>query len=121
MAQPASSNVFEGGLEQLRSAVNRVDGEIRRFQRRAEARRERFEKDLRRSGQRRWKQARKQIRSLQQEASQRFERGVERTLDWLPLASKRDVARLDRQLKSLNKKLRDLEKRKATSPPPATA
>ncbi len=121
MARTASENVFEEGLEQLRSAVHRVDGEVRRLQRRAEARRERFEKDLRRSGEKRWKQARNQIRSLQREASERLEKGLERTLDLLPLASKRDVARLDRQLKSLSKKLRDLEKRKTAAPPPPTA
>lgn len=119
MPNPATANIFEEGLEQLRTAVERVDGEFRRFQKRAERSGERLRRDLRKRGRARWREAQKQIEKLQREASQRFEQGLERTLAILPIASKRDLARVDRKLNQVRRKLRDLEKSQTPSPPPS--
>jgi len=118
MPNLATANVFEESLEQLRTAVHRVDSEFRRFQKRAERSGQRVRRDLRKRGRARWRKAQKQIEQLQREATHRFEQGLERTLAILPVASKRDLARVDRKLNSIRRKIRDLEKSQ-TAPPPS--
>lgn len=117
MSQPATDNVFEEGLEQLRAAVQRVDGEVRRFQKRAQRSRQRFRRDLERRGRAQWRQTQRRIEKLGRQASQRLEDGIERTLAVLPVASKRDLERVDRKLNTIRRKIRDLEKHQNASPP----
>lgn len=116
MSQPATDNVFEEGLEQLRAAVERMDGEFRRFQKRAERSRQRFRRDLQKRGRAQWRQAKRRIDQLGRQASQRLEDGIERTLSVLPIASKRDLERVDRKLNTIRRKIRDLEKHQNAAP-----
>jgi hypothetical protein len=124
MAQQA--NAIQGGIDQVRTAVRRADKQFRKVQRRVETRRKRIEKDLssrRRSFERRvqreWARLQKEWRkrplvrraeTLQKDVARQLEKGMSTVLEAFPLATKREIERLDRKLNTINRKLRDLEK-----------
>ena len=54
----------------------------------------------------------KRAQSAANDASKQIEQRVDDVLGMLQVASRRDVARLDRKLNQINRKLRDLEKPK---------
>lgn len=58
--------------------------------------------------------AEKRFGSVRKDAEKRLESGVESVLDVLQIASKSDVQRIDRKLRSLNRKLDDIEKTRAS-------
>lgn len=120
------ANVVQEGVEQLRTAVRRVDRQFKRLQRQVETRRRQLEKEvvvrrkaIEKRAERELKRWQRQLQkqplyqraeTLRSDATSRFQSGVASFLDALPIATKSEVARLDRKLASIHKKLRDLEK-----------
>jgi deoxyadenosine/deoxycytidine kinase len=124
----AELSFVQDGADRVREAVDSIDSEFQKVQKRVQARRKSLEKRL--SAQRKdiEKRARKEVKRLQTEfqknpvvkraqsiaddASRQVEQGVERFLGTFQIASKSDVKRLDRKLNQIGKKLKDLEGRK---------
>ncbi len=137
MAQ-RSNNIqanLEGGVEQIRTAVQRVDREFRKIQRQVSTRRKQLEKELTTRRKAIGRRAQKEITrvqkelsrrplvkraqqragSLRAEAQSRLESGVATFMDALPLATRSEIDRIDRKLRAIDRKLRELEKPKSTS------
>ena len=55
-----------------------------------------------------------QIEAWRKDAAKQYESGIEAFLSALQIASKSDVQRIDRKISQLNRKLREMEKPKAT-------
>jgi len=124
MAQQAS--VVREGVDQLRTAVRRVDRQFRRIQRQVESRRKQLEKEVATRRKAIEKQAQRQLARFQREiqkrpllkraeslragATRQIERGVAGFLEALPIATKSELERVDRKIAGLSRKLRELEK-----------
>ena len=124
MAQQAS--VVRDGVDQLRTAVRRVDRQFRRIQRQVETRRKQFGKQVETRRKAIEKRAQrvlarfqrelqrrplvKRAESLRADATRQLERGVATFLDALPIVTKREVERIDKKIAGLSRKLRELEK-----------
>ena len=116
MAQ--SANAVEEGIERFRTAVDD-------FRRDLEGRGKKLEKRFQRRRRELEKRARKRVEEISAElrdwpvveraedlwgrATDRIEDGVTQVFERLPVATKRDVARVDRKLAQLSRKLRALE------------
>ena len=124
MAQQAS--VVREGVDQLRTAVRRVDRQFRKIQRQVETRRKQLGKEVTSRRKAIEKQAQRQLARFQREiqkqplvkraeslragASRQIERGVATFLDALPIATKSELERVDRKIAGISRKLRELEK-----------
>jgi len=127
MAQQA--NFVQEGVDRLREAVSSIEGDIEhaqdRVQKEFKARRKSIEKQVTSSRKNFEKKTQKQVKRLRNElrkntyvkraqgvvddATKQFEQGVDKVLEVLNVASKRDLSRIDRKLNQINRKLRDLE------------
>jgi hypothetical protein len=124
MAQQAS--VVRDGVDQLRTAVRRVDRQFRRIQRQVETRRKQLGKQVTTRRKAIEKRAQRELarfqrelqrqplvkraESLRADATRQLERGVATFLDALPIVTKREVERIDKKIAGLSRKLRELEK-----------
>ena len=127
----AQATRVQEGVEQLRTAVRRFDRQFRRLQREVASRRRRLEKELATRRKATWKRALRELSRFQRElqrqplvkradalrvdATSRIQAGVAGVLDALPIASKREIERIDRRVTALGRKLRDLEKASGVS------
>jgi molecular chaperone GrpE (heat shock protein) len=127
----AQATRVEEGVAQLRTAVRRVDQRFRRLRRQVEHRRRELEKQIEAQRKATWRRARRELMrfrrelgkqpllkradALRADATSRFQAGVSGFLDALPIATKRDVERIDRRVAALGRKLRDLEKASGVS------
>ena len=124
MAEQAS--IVQDGIDRFSSTFDSLGDEVERLQKRIKTRRKSFEKqfnDQRKSFE---KQTRKQVGKLENEirkssfgkqlrefrsdAFKRLEQGVDRVLENLPIATTRDVNRIERKLTQISKKVKELER-----------
>ncbi len=116
MAETAS--VVEEGIERFRTAVDDFRRDLEGRGKKLEKQWQRRRRDLEWQARRRVDEFSSELRDwpvvervedLWGQATNRIEDGVTQVFDRLPLATKRDVARMDRKLAQLNRKLRALE------------
>ena len=105
------TRILDEGLDRLREAVAFAEEEIDRFQvefrerqRGLEKRAEELRAEIRESD------AVKQLEELRGRATQQLGEKLGELLSSLQIASKDDVRRIDRRLRQLNRKLKDLDK-----------
>lgn len=105
------TNILDTGLARLREAVGSLEDEVERLQGEFRTRQEDFEKraeklrtEIRDSN------AVKQLEELRERATRQVEEKLGDLLASLKIASKDDVRRIDRRLRQLNRKLKDLDK-----------
>jgi hypothetical protein len=131
----AEASFVQDGVDRVREAVDSIDGEFQRVQKRIQAQRKAFEKRVVRQRTEIEKRTRKEVKRIQTEfrknpvmkraqsiaddATRQMEQGVERFLGTFQIASKSDVQRIDRKLTQLKKQLKVLETTKKA--PAATA
>jgi predicted RNA-binding protein with PIN domain len=126
MPEQATSFVQES-RERINSARERIDGEVDRIQKELRTRSERIEKQFSRTRKSFEKQTRKQVKQLerfdrfQADAAKQIESALASVLGALRIASTSDVRQVDRKIARLNKKLKDMERQRATNgkQPPA--
>ena len=110
-AMKQETNILDTGLARLREAVGSLEDEVERLQGEFRTRQEDFEKraeklrtEIRDSN------AVKQLEELRERATRQVEEKLGDLLASLKIASKDDVRRIDRRLRQLNRKLKDLDK-----------
>lgn len=125
MAQQA--NIVQEGVDRFRDAFGSVEGEVERIQKQLRARRKSLEKQLNTSRRDFDKRARKvradirrsstmkQIERWRKDASKQLEQGVDNILGALKIASKSDVQRIDRKISQINRKMKEIERRKRSN------
>jgi cell fate (sporulation/competence/biofilm development) regulator YmcA (YheA/YmcA/DUF963 family) len=137
MPEQATSFVQES-KERFNSARERIDGEVERIQKELRTRSERIERQISRGRKSFEKQTRKQVKQLerdlrknplvkrfdrfQADATKQIESALASVLSALRIASASDVRQVDRKIARLNKKLKGMERPRATNgkqPPPA--
>lgn len=136
MPEQATSFVQES-KERLHSARERIDGEFERIQKQLRTRSERIERQFNRKRKSFERQTRKQVKQLEREwrknplvkrfdrlqadATKQIESALASVLGALGIASTRDVRQVDRKIARINKKLKDMERERATNgkKPPA--
>ena len=124
MAQRA--NFVEEGMDRVQSAFQSVEDEVQKlqkqiedrtndFNKKAEKRLKRFRKDLKkndvyRRAESRWEDVSKQLEERQKQIEERVEQGLESLLGAFQIASRGEVAKLDRKLNRINRRLKALDK-----------
>ena len=130
MPEQATSFVQES-KERFNSARERIDGEVERIQKELRTRSDRIERQISRRRKSFEKQTRKQVKQLerdlrknplvkrfdrfQADATKQIESALASVLSALRIASASDVRQVDRKIARLNKKLKDLERERATN------
>ena len=130
MPEQATSFVQES-RERLNSARERIDSEVERIQRELRTRSERIEQQFNRRRKSFEKQTRKQVKQLerdlrknplvkrfdrfQADATRQIESALASMLGALQIASASDVRQIDRKVTRLNRRLKDLERERATN------
>ena len=130
MPEQATSFVQES-RERLNSARERIDSEVERIQRELRTRSERIEQQFNRRRKSFEKQTRKQVKQLerdlrknplvkrfdrfQADATRQIENALASVLGALQIASASDVRQIDRKVTRLNRRLKDLERERATN------
>ena len=130
MPEQATSFVQES-KERFNSARERIDGEFERIQKELRTRSDRIERQFNRRRKSFEKQTRKQVKQLEREfrkypfvkrfdrfqadATKQIESAVASVLSALGIASASDVKQVDRKIVRLNKKLKDMERERATN------
>ena len=130
MPEQATSFVQES-RERLNSARERIDSEVERIQRELRTRSERIEQQFNRRRKSFEKQTRKQVKQLerdlrknplvkrfdrfQADATRQIESALASVLGALQIASASDVRQIDRKVTRLNRRLKDLERERATN------
>ena len=128
MAQRMNGNPFGSAVENLEREFGRLRKQIRSQGRSLEKRLEKGRRQIEKSRRELETRGRKQVKSLledlrkqpvvkraqalRKDAGKQIESGVENVLSLFQIASKRDVARIDRKLRTLDKKLAGLEQAK---------
>ncbi len=121
----ATQQGFVGeSIDRIQNAMESAQSEIQKFQKDVEKRRKKFEKRAEKEMKRIQKDIRKsdavkRATQLQKDVATQIETSVETLLGGLQIASRRDVAKLDRKLNKINRKLNALDK--ALSEPEAPA
>jgi len=118
MAQKTKSNgqnPLESAADNLEKELTRIQKQIQKGRRDLEKRIERGRRqlvaDMRKSpAYKRAKTLRKDADKLRKDAEKQLESGVDNVLAMFNIASKRDLTKIDRRLRTLNKKLTDIEK-----------
>jgi hypothetical protein len=118
MAQKTRSNgqiPLESAADSLEKEVTRIQKQIQKGRRELEKRIERGRRqlvaDVRKSpAYKRATALRKDADKLRKDAEKQLESGVDNVLAMFNIASKRDLSKIDRRLRTLNKKLTDIEK-----------
>jgi len=124
----AEASFVQDGVDRVREAVDSIDGEFQRVQKRIQAQRKSFEKRVNKQRSEIEKRTRKEVKRLQTEirknpvvkraqsiaddATRQVEQGVDRFLGTFQIASKSDVQRIDRKLTQLRRQLKALESTK---------
>jgi hypothetical protein len=123
----ASANIVQEGVDRFRDAFGSVEGEFERIQKQLRARRRSLEKQLNTSRRDFDKRARKvraeirrsstmkQIERWRKDATKQLEQGVDNILGALKIASKSDVQRIDRKISQINRKMKEIERRKRSN------
>jgi hypothetical protein len=130
MPEQATSFVEES-RERLNSARERIDDEVERVQKELRTRSNRIERQFNRRRKSFEKETRKQVKQLekdlrknalvkrfdrfQSDASKQIEGALTSMLSALGIASSNDVKQLNRKITRLNKKLKDMERERATN------
>ena len=130
MPEQATSFVQES-RERLNSARERIDSEVERIQRELRTRSERIEQQFNRRRKSFERQTRKQVKQLerdlrknplvkrfdrfQADATRQIESALASVLGALQIASASDVRQIDRKVTRLNRRLKDLERERATN------
>ena len=130
MPEQATSFVQES-KERFNSARERIDGEFDRIQKQLRTRSERIERELSRRRKSFEKQTRKQVKQLerdlrknplvkrfdrlQADASRQIESALASVLGALRIASTSDLRQMERKIARLSKKLKDMERERATN------
>ena len=137
MPEQATSFVQES-RERFNSARERIDDEVERIQKELRTQSERIERQISRRRKSFEKQTRKQVKQLerdlrknplvkrfdrfQADATKQIESALTSVLGALRIASASDVRQMERKIARLTKKLKDMERERATNgkqPPPA--
>ena len=117
MAQQES--FVEESIDRVQSAMRSVEDEFEKIQRNIQDRRKNFEKQTRKQVKRLRSEFRKnplvkRAEEIRADAVNQIESSVDSLLDWLPVASRADLRKIDRKLNQLTKKLKSLEKSQAS-------
>lgn len=117
MAQQES--FVEESIDRVQSAMRSVEDEFEKIQRNIQDRRKSFEKQTRKQAKRLRSEFRKntlvkRAEEIRADAVNQIESSVDSLLDWLPVASRADLRKIDRKLNQLTKKLKTLEKSQAS-------
>ena len=117
MAQQES--FVEESIDRVQSAMRSVEDEFEKIQRNIQDRRKSFEKQTRKQVKRLRSEFRKnplvkRAEEIRADAVNQIESSVDSLLDWLPVASRADLRKIDRKLNQLTKKLKTLEKSQAS-------
>ncbi len=117
MAQQES--FVEESIDRVQSAMRSVEDEFEKIQRNIQDRRKSFEKQTRKQVKRLSSEFRKnplvkRAEEIRTDAVNQIESSVDSLLDWLPVASRADLRKIDRKLNQLTKKLKTLEKSQAS-------
>ena len=117
MAQQES--FVEESIDRVQSAMRSVEDEFEKIQRNIQDRRKNFEKQTRKQVKRLRSEFRKnplvkRAEEIRTDAVNQIESSVDSLLDWLPVASRADLRKIDRKLNQLTKKLKTLEKSQAS-------
>lgn len=124
----------EAGLDHIRGAARRIERELRNVQDRAREQRDELATSVQKRAETRLREAGDQAEALRRRvvaqvesaleenpvvgrvadlrkgAGERIAQGLERAFAALPIASRREVEQLDRKLKRVQRKLRNMEK-----------
>ena len=108
-------NPLESAADNLEKELTRIQKQIQKGRRELEKRIERGRRqlvaDVRKSpAYKRARSLRKDADKLRKDAEKQLESGVDNVLALFNIASKRDLNKIDRRLRTLNKKLTDIEK-----------
>ena len=130
MPEQATSFVQES-RERFNSARERIDGEFERIQQELRTRSERIERQFNRRRKNFERQTRKQVKQFerdfrknplvkrfdrfQADTTKQIESALASMLSALGIASASDVKQVDRKIARLNKKLKDMERERATN------
>jgi len=110
-AMTKENNILDAGLERLREAVGSLEDEIERLQGDFRVRQHGFEKRAEKlRAEIRDSDAVKQLEELRERATRQGGEKLGELLSSLQIASKDDVRRIDRRLRQLNRKLKNLHK-----------
>lgn len=119
MAQAQSNNIVSDGIDRIQSAMESAQSEIEKFQKDIDKRRKRLEKRASKEMKRIQKDIRtnptvKRANKLQKEVTSQIETSLDSLLGGLQIASRRDVAKLDKKLNKISRKLTALDKSMGT-------
>jgi len=112
---PQQATFIDEGIDRIQSVFKDAESEIQKFQKRADKRR----KEIRKNAEKRSKDIQKQFRKMpavkkasqiRADAQKQLDNGVESILGKLPVASRHDLDKMDRRIKTLTRKLNALEK-----------
>ena len=111
-------------IDRIQNAVESAQSELEKFQKDIEKRRKKFEKRAEKEMKRLQKDFRnsepvKRVEAFQKDVTTQIESGVDAVLGNLQIASRRDVAKIDKKLNKISRKLNALDK--AMSAPAGTA
>lgn len=111
-------------IDRIQSAVESAQSELDKFQKDMEKRRKQFEKRAQKEMKRIQKDFQtstpiKRATEIQKDVTSQIESSVDAVLGNLQIASRRDVAKIDKKLNKISRKLSALDK--AMSPPSGTA
>ena len=113
------ANFLDDGIDQVKEAWSSVEGEFEKLQKNLERRRKSFEKETQRRVKKFERTALgKRVTSLRDDTQKQIETNVESLLALFPVASRAQVARLERKIATLTRKVNTLEK--TSSKPKAT-
>ncbi len=136
---PVSIENLESSFDQIRGAAGRLDHEIRSAQKRAQKRRDRLTRSVQDRAEAGFREARDRadslrdrvvtefeaalkknpvvgrVQDLRRNAGARFAGSVERAIAALPVASRREVEKMNRKINRLQRKVRELEKTRSAS------
>lgn len=115
----ANTGFVSDSIDRIQSAVQSAQSEIDKFQKDVEKRRKKFEKRAQKEMKRIQKDFQnsppvKRATALQKDVSAQIEAGLDTMLGNLQIASRRDVAKIDKKLNKINRKLNDLDKAVST-------
>ena len=124
MSQTQTTGFVAESIDRIQNAVESAQSELDKFQKDVEKRRKKFEK----RAQKEMKRLRKDFRAsppikraaeFQKDFATQIESGFDSVLGNLQIASRRDVAKIDKKLSKISRKLNALDK--AITTPAATS
>ena len=106
-------SVFKSAEEEFEKLQNRVSEQRKDFEKAAQKRIGKVQRELEKTP------IYKRLHSLRKDASKEVEQGVDRILSSLNIATSSDIKKLDRRLKQISKKLKDLGEQPKEATPSA--